>query len=143
MPSDLFWSLNFLRAAILKCDVCALQCQTPTRSLLLFLSRVETGTTRQTQQISRWRPAGSFNDQNKSCTIYKELSNLSYWATSLTPTLHFLLAPFSARPKYLKTLATQASYLCQQRSAAQVEVCPVFFFFFFVAGGGGNCFNNW
>ena len=52
---DHFHSLNFPRAAILKSDVFGLQCQTPTRSLLSFLSRVETGTANHTRYISRWR----------------------------------------------------------------------------------------
>ena len=65
--SNLFWSLNFPRAAILKCDVDALRCQTPTRSLQLFLSRVETGTTTQLRHISRWRPAG--NSVTKSLNL--------------------------------------------------------------------------
>ena len=38
--------------------IITLQCQTPTCSFLLFLSRVETRTAMQTYHISRWRPDG-------------------------------------------------------------------------------------
>ena len=59
----------------------ALQCQNPTRSFLLFLSRVETGTTTHTRHIQdggtqkiQWSLKKSLG-----AIIYTELSNLSCW----------------------------------------------------------------
>ena len=66
MLNDLFWSLNFPQAAILKCDVVALQCQTPTRSLLLFLSRVENGHYNAHTSHFKMTALRKVNDQKKS-----------------------------------------------------------------------------
>ena len=83
MLSDLFWSLNFLEATILKCDVVALQCQTPTHSLLLFLSRVETGSTTQTHVI--FQDGGSQESQWSKQIAWRELytENDQNWAADV------------------------------------------------------------
>ena len=80
--SDLFWSLSFLWAAILKCDAVALQCKIPTRSLLLFLWRVETGTAAHTRpfqdgglQEMQW------SKQIAWCELYTE--NYQIWAADI------------------------------------------------------------
>ena len=48
---------------------------------IVFLSRVETGTTTYTHHISRWRPAGNsvIKTNRLAWTAYRELSNLSCW----------------------------------------------------------------
>ena len=78
--SDLFSSFNFLRAAILKCDIIALQCQPPTYSLLLFLSGVETGTKTHTSHFKMVNCRNSMVKTNRLVwTLYRELSTLSFW----------------------------------------------------------------
>ena len=47
----------------------------PTHSLLLFLSRVETGTATQTRHISRWQPTG--NSMIKTIA-WRELNTENY-----------------------------------------------------------------
>ena len=53
----------------------------PALSLLLSVSRVETGTTTYRRHISRWKPAGNLMIKTNRLvwTIYRELSSLSCW----------------------------------------------------------------
>ena len=55
--SDLFWTLNFLHATVLKCDVFALQCQSSLLIETIAMIEWSSGTATQPRYISRWRPA--------------------------------------------------------------------------------------
>ena len=63
--------MNFLRGAILKYDVVALQCQNPLVHCYCYLSRVETGTTKCNAHTSHFKMAArrKFSDQNKSLRV--------------------------------------------------------------------------